>query len=191
MAIRNIRIIGDEILEKKCRPVTEMKPRIKELIEDMLDTMYDAQGVGLAAPQVGVLKRIVVIDVTPEGDDPIVLINPEIIELAGEQEGQEGCLSVPNKVGIVKRANYAKVKALNEDMEEVILADRIIVMDQGKIVMDGKPKEIFSRVDEMKTLGLEVPYATELAWELKKEGVNLSDTITTKEELVEELCQFV
>ena len=90
MAIRNIRIIGDEILEKKCRPVTEMKPRIKELIEDMLDTMYDAQGVGLAAPQVGVLKRIVVIDVTPEGDDPIVLINPEIIELAGEQEGQEG-----------------------------------------------------------------------------------------------------
>ena len=70
-------------------------------------------------------------------------------------------------------------------------ADRIIVMDQGKIVMDGKPKEIFSRVDEMKTLGLEVPYATELAWELKKEGVNLSDTITTKEELVEELCQFV
>ena len=70
-------------------------------------------------------------------------------------------------------------------------ADRIIVMDQGKIVMEGKPKEIFSRVDEMKTLGLEVPYATELAWELKKEGVNLSDTITTKEELVEELCQFV
>ena len=120
MAIRNIRIIGDEILEKKCRPVTEMKPRIKELIEDMLDTMYDAQGVGLAAPQVGVLKRIVVIDVTPEGDDPIVLINPEIIELAGEQEGQEGCLSVPNKVGIVKRANYAKVKALNENMEELL-----------------------------------------------------------------------
>ena len=76
-------------------------------------------------------------------------------------------------------------------MEEVILADRIIVMDQGKIVMDGKPKEIFSRVDEMKPLGLEVPYATELAWELKKEVVNLSDTITTKEELVEELCQFV
>ena len=75
-------------------------------------------------------------------------------------------------------------------MEEVILADRIIVMDQGKIIMDGKPKEIFSRVDEMKTLGLEVPYATELAWELKKEGVNLSDTITTKEELVEELCQL-
>ena len=121
MAIRNIRIIGDEILEKKCRPVTEMKPRIKELKEDMLDTMYDAQGVGLAAPQVGVLKRIVVIDVTPEGDDPIVLINPEIIELAGEQEGQEGCLSVPNKVGIVKRANYAKVKALNENMEEIVV----------------------------------------------------------------------
>ena len=121
MAIRNIRIIGDEILEKKCRPVTEMKPRIKELIEDMLDTMYDAQGVGLAAPQVGVLKRIVVIDVTPEGDDPIVLINPEIIELAGEQEGQEGCLSVPGKSGIGTRPSYAEVKALKEDMEEMIV----------------------------------------------------------------------
>ena len=121
MAIRNIRIIGDEILEKKCRPVTEMKPRIKELIEDMLDTMYDAQGVGLAAPQVGVLKRIVVIDVTPEGDDPIVLINPEILETSGEQTGEEGCLSVPGKAGLVTRPNYVKVKALNEDMEEIVL----------------------------------------------------------------------
>lgn len=121
MALRQIRTIGDEILEKKCRPITEMKPRIKELIEDMLDTMYEAQGVGLAAPQVGVLKRVVVIDVTPEGDDPIILINPEILELSGEQIGQEGCLSVPNKAGIVKRANYAKVKALNENMEEIIV----------------------------------------------------------------------
>ena len=158
------------------------------LINDMLDTMYEAMGVGLAAPQVGILKRIVVIDIR---EGPIILINPEIIETSGEQTGEEGCLSLPGKAGTVTRPNYAKVKALNEDMEEVILADRIIVMDQGKIVMDGKPKEIFSRVDEMKTLGLEVPYATELAWELKKEGVNLSDTITTKEELVEELCQFV
>ena len=121
MAIRNIRIIGDEILEKKCRPVTEMKPRIKELIEDMLDTMYDAQGVGLAAPQVGVLKRIVVIDVSPEGDQPVILINPEIIEKSGEQTGYEGCLSVPGKTGIVTRANYCKVKALNENMEEIVV----------------------------------------------------------------------
>ena len=94
--------------------------------------------------------------------------------------------------GQKQRVAIAGIMAMvTHHMEEVILADRIIVMDQGKIVMDGKPKEIFSRVDEMKTLGLEVPYATELAWELKKEGVNLSDTITTKEELVEELCQFV
>ena len=111
-----------------------------------------------------------------------------------------GCLLYTSPEG--RRHVLSLVKALNKEknitilmvthhMEEVILADRIIVMDQGKIVMDGKPKEIFSRVDEMKTLGLEVPYATELAWELKKEGVNLSDTITTKEELVEELCQFV
>lgn len=121
MALRQIRLIGDEILTKKCREVKEMKPRLRELIGDMLDTMYEAQGVGLAAPQVGVLKQIIVIDVTEEGNDPIVLINPEIIELSGEQEGNEGCLSVPNKVGVVKRANYAKVKALNEDMEEIIV----------------------------------------------------------------------
>ena len=118
MAIRKIRTIGDEILTKECREVTEMKPRLTELIEDMLDTMYDAQGVGLAAPQVGVLRKIVVIDVSEEGDDPIILINPEIVETSGEQKGQEECLSVPNKAGIVTRANYAKVKALDENMQE-------------------------------------------------------------------------
>ncbi len=121
MAIRTIRKIGDEILTKKCRPVKEMKPRLRELIGDMLDTMYAAQGVGLAAPQVGVLRQIIVIDVTEEGNNPIILINPEILELSGEQTGQEGCLSVPNKSGVVTRANYAKVKALNENMEEIIL----------------------------------------------------------------------
>lgn len=98
-----------------------MTPRTQTLIEDMLETMYDAQGVGLAAPQVGVLKRIVVIDVSPEGDQPIVLINPEIIEKSGEQTGYEGCLSVPGKTGIVTRANYCKVKALNENMEEIVV----------------------------------------------------------------------
>jgi len=121
MALRTIRTYGDEILTKKCRDVTDMKPRYRELIDDMLDTMYEAQGVGLAAPQVGVLRKIVVIDVTEEADSPIILINPEIVELSGEQTGQEGCLSLPGKAGIVTRANYAKVKALNEDMQEIIV----------------------------------------------------------------------
>jgi len=116
MAIRNVREIGDEVLTKKCRAVVEMTPRIKELIEDMLDTMYEAGGVGLAAPQVGVLKRIVVIDVT--GDDPHVLINPRIVETSGEQAGQEACLSVPGKSGQVTRPNYAKVVALDVNMTE-------------------------------------------------------------------------
>lgn len=117
MALREIRVMGDEVLEKKCKEVTKMTLRTKILIEDMLDTMYEAQGVGLAAPQVGILKRIVVIDI---GEGPIVLINPEILETAGEQTGDEGCLSVPGKAGTVTRPNYVKVKALNEDMEEVI-----------------------------------------------------------------------
>lgn len=114
MALRQIRIMGDEKLEKVCRPVTEMTPRTKELIRDMLDTMYDANGVGLAAPQVGILKRIVVIDV---GEGPIVMINPEILETSGEQTGQEGCLSLPGQAGIVTRPNYVKARALNENME--------------------------------------------------------------------------
>ena len=116
MAIRNIREIGDEVLTKTCKEVKEMTPRIKELIEDMLDTMYEANGVGLAAPQVGILKRIVVIDVT--GEDPIVMINPKIIESDGEQTGYEGCLSVPGKNGVVTRPNYVKAVAFDENMEE-------------------------------------------------------------------------
>ena len=115
MAIRNIRIMGDPILEKVCKEVKEVTPRIKELIEDMLETMYDANGVGLAAPPVGVLKRIVVIDVT--GEDPIVLINPRILETSGEQTGGEGCLSLPGKSGTVTRPNYVKVKAYDRDMK--------------------------------------------------------------------------
>ena len=118
--------------------------------------------------------------------------HPKIL-LADEPTGALDSKSTDELLGVFERINQSgqTILMVTHHMEEVILADRIIVMDQGKIVMDGKPKEIFSRVDEMKTLGLEVPYATELAWELKKEGVNLSDTITTKEELVEELCQFV
>ncbi len=115
MAIRNIRTIGDEVLTKRCKEVTEMTPRIKELIQDMFDTMYEEFGVGLAAPQVGILKRIAVIDTT--GETPIVLINPRIVETSGEQVGNEGCLSVPGKTGIVRRPNYVKAVALNENME--------------------------------------------------------------------------
>ena len=116
MAIRNIREIGDEILTKKCREVKEMTPRIRELIEDMLDTMYAANGVGLAAPQVGILKRIVVIDTT--GEDPYILINPRIVAADGEQTGMEGCLSVPGKSGQVTRPNYVKAVALDVNMQE-------------------------------------------------------------------------
>ena len=110
MAIRKIREIGDEVLTKPCKEVTKMTLRTKILIDDMLDTMYEAMGVGLAAPQVGILKRIVVIDV---GEGPIVLINPQIVGTDGEQTGEEGCLSVPGKSGLVTRPDYVKVKALD------------------------------------------------------------------------------
>lgn len=114
MALRKIRIQGDSVLTKVCRPVEKMTPRIKTLIEDMLDTMYDADGVGLAAPQVGVLRRVVVIDV---GEGPIVMVNPEIIESDGSQTGEEGCLSLPGKSGVVSRPNHVKARAYNENME--------------------------------------------------------------------------
>lgn len=117
MAVREIRVQGDEVLTKVCKEVKVMTPRTLVLIEDMLETMYEAMGVGLAAPQVGILKRIVVVDV---GEGPIVLINPEILETSGEQTGDEGCLSVPGLAGQVTRPNYVKVKALDENMEEVI-----------------------------------------------------------------------
>lgn len=115
MAIRNIREIGDSVLEKNCKEVKEITPRIQELIEDMYDTLYEANGVGLAAPQVGILKRIVVIDTT--GEDPILLINPRILETSGEQTGYEGCLSVPGKTGQVTRPNYVKLLAYDENLE--------------------------------------------------------------------------
>ncbi|MCR5367921.1 MULTISPECIES: peptide deformylase [Eubacterium] len=116
MAIRNIRVDGDEILRKKCKPVTKMNERTRELIDDMFDTMYESNGVGLAAPQVGVLKRIVVIDVMD--DNPLVLINPEIISSEGEQTGDEGCLSLPGLAGEVTRPMKVVCKALDEEMNE-------------------------------------------------------------------------
>ena len=118
MALRTIREYGDDVLERKCKEVKEVTPRIRELVDDMLETMYDANGVGLAAPQVGILKRIVVIDVSPEADSPIIMINPEILETDGEQTGYEGCLSLPGKSGIVTRPNHVKARAFDLDMNE-------------------------------------------------------------------------
>ena len=119
MAIREVRTIGDDVLGKISKPVKEVNERTLQIIEDMFETMYETGGVGIAAPQVGILKRIVCMDV---GDgNQYLMINPEIIELSGEQTGMEGCLSVPGKRGQVTRANYAKVKAFNENMEEIII----------------------------------------------------------------------
>jgi peptide deformylase len=115
MATREIRKKGDEILRKKCKPVKEINARTIELIDDMIETMYNADGVGLAAPQVGILKRICVIDV---GEGPVVLINPEKVEESKEQiQAVEGCLSIPGVYGEVKRPERVVVKALNRDGE--------------------------------------------------------------------------
>ena len=115
MAIRNIRISTDEVLRKTCKPIKEITPNLLTLLDDMADTMYEANGVGLAGPQVGVLKRIVVIDI---GEGPVVMINPVILEKSGEQTGDEGCLSLPGKAGTVTRPNYVKARAFDENMEE-------------------------------------------------------------------------
>ena len=120
MAIRKIREDGDDVLRKKSKPVEEINKRVLTLLEDMGDTMYDADGVGLAAPQVGILKRIFVIDIYDD-EGLRVFINPEILEVRGSQIGEEGCLSIPGKLEDVERANYVKVKALNERGEEFIL----------------------------------------------------------------------
>lgn len=114
MAIRQIRTIGDDILRKQCKAVKEITPRTRDLIEDMFETMYEANGVGLAAPQVGILKQLVVIDV--DDGSRYVLINPEIVETDGTQTGSEGCLSVPGKSGTVTRPMHVKVKALDGDL---------------------------------------------------------------------------
>lgn len=115
MALRQIRLVGDPVLTKSCKEIKEITPKILELADDMLETMYEANGVGLAAPQVGILKRMVVIDV---GDGPVLMINPVILETSGSQTGDEGCLSYPGKSGIVTRPNYVKIRAFNEDGDE-------------------------------------------------------------------------
>lgn len=121
MAIRNIRVMGDRVLNKTSRRVEVMTPKLRTLIQDMFDTMYEATGVGLAAPQVGILKRIVVIDVEEEGGRPYVFVNPEILETSGSQTGDEACLSVPGKAGTVTRPDHVKVKAFDENMEPFVL----------------------------------------------------------------------
>lgn len=115
MAIRQIRLAGDPILYKVCKEVKKLTPMLQTLIEDMLDTMYEANGVGLAAPQVGVLKRIAVVDI---GDGPFVLVNPVILEEEGEQTADEGCLSIPGKAGKVTRPNRIVMRAYDENMQE-------------------------------------------------------------------------
>lgn len=117
MAIRQIRELGEACLTKVCKPVKEINDRTLELIDDMLETMYEAEGVGLAAPQVGILKRIAVIDTGADYQDgPIILINPEVLETSGTQTDYEGCLSYPGRVGKVTRPNYAKVRAYDEEL---------------------------------------------------------------------------
>ncbi len=108
MAIRNIVKHGDDVLTKKCRKVEVFDDRLSALIDDLFDTLYQSGGVGLAAPQVGILKRVVVIDID---DEPIELVNPEIIDMQGEQYGTEGCLSYPGQYGMVRRPMYVKIKA--------------------------------------------------------------------------------
>ena len=131
MAIRTIREIGDPVLNKISKEVTAITPRIKDLIGDMFETMYEANGVGLAAPQVGILKRIVVIDASGEGNEPLLLINPRILETSGEQSGNEACLSVPGKTGIVTRPNYVKVAAQDEDLKRLKLKVRSCLQEQS------------------------------------------------------------
>lgn len=117
MALREVRKLGDEILRKKSRKIEIVDERIKILLDDMVETMQHENGVGLAAPQVGVLKRVVVIDGGEKGI--IKLINPQIIDFEGSQKDEEGCLSIPGRSGIVERPRKVTVRALNENGEEI------------------------------------------------------------------------
>lgn len=118
MALRNVVVEGDDILRKVCRPYSEVTDRTRTLLDDMIETMRDSMGVGIAAPQVGIMRRAFVIEPEPGTGEVIEFINPEILESSGEQWGVEGCLSVPGKIGDVKRPTYVKVKALDRNGEE-------------------------------------------------------------------------
>ena len=124
MALRNIVKDGDDILNKKCRPVVKFDQKLRTLLDDMAETMHHAKGVGLAAPQVGILRRVVVIDVSAEQNEVLELVNPEIIAYSGEQEGLEGCLSFPGEWGIAKRPNYVKVRAQDRNGDEFEIEGR-------------------------------------------------------------------
>ena len=156
MAIRNIRTEGDPILRKKSKTVEKIDERVLTLIEDMKETMYKADGVGIAAPQVGILKKIFVIDIY-DGNGPFVFINPEILETKGSQEDEEGCLSVPGVQECVKRPYYVKVKATNEKGEEFVLeAEELMARAvchendhlDGKTIKDTCEYEVFSEDEE-------------------------------------------
>ena len=121
MSVYNIVTKEDKILRKISKPIPEITPNVKKMLDRMLETMYASNGVGLAAPQVGILKRAVVVDVGEGGPGPLKLINPEIVERSGVQNGPEGCLSCPNRWGDVRRSQYVKVKATNPEGEEIIV----------------------------------------------------------------------
>lgn len=115
MGLRKIMTVKEPCLHKVCRPVEKFDGKLHRLLDDMKETLAEANGVGLAAPQVGILRRVVVVDT---GEEMLELVNPELLETGGEQVGSEGCLSVPGKYGIVKRPNYAKVRAYDRDGNE-------------------------------------------------------------------------
>ncbi|MBQ9605083.1 MAG: peptide deformylase [Firmicutes bacterium] len=154
MATRIVRTYEDDILRKKCKPVKAFDAKLHMLLDDMAETMYESNGVGLAAPQVGMLRRAVVIDI---GDGILELINPEILETSGEQTGSEGCLSVPGKAGDVTRPNYVKVRAFDRDgneyevegeelmaralCHEIDHLDGILYTDLCEEIYDVKPSE--------------------------------------------------
>lgn len=154
MALRNIVQEPNETLRKKCRKVEQITDRILQLLDDMKETLAKADGVGLAAPQVGVLRRVVVIDI---GEGPMELINPEILESSGEQTGEEGCLSVAGRWGVVTRPNYVKVKAMDRQGKECIyegegLLARAFCHEidhlDGRLFIDIMKEEIMEDADE-------------------------------------------
>ncbi|WP_313232824.1 peptide deformylase [Tissierella praeacuta] len=159
MALREIRLSDDPILRKKSKEITEITDRIKILLDDMIDTMNEAEGVGLAAPQVGVLRRAVVIDV---GEGPIKLINPVITEMKGEEIDIEGCLSVPNRSGTVSRPQWVKVKYLDENGKEKVLEGTGLLA-----------RAICHEIDHLEG----ILYIDKIIEEVKIEEENLSDEV--------------
>ncbi len=152
MALREIRLEGDEILRKKSRPVEVVDDKIRELIKDMDETMHAANGVGISAVQVGVLKRIIVIDVNYDGKPSIKLINPEIVKAKGEEEFQEGCLSFPNKFAKVIRPNEVIVKGLDENGKPVTIKGKDLLAEALCHEIDHLDGRLFVDIMEPGTL---------------------------------------